>query len=220
MTAIYRDPATYELLFMERRNDRRWIPCLDAMESWRTAAWRLYQTGPTDFVTMPDGDRWPLLPQAEEANIEHVLVHPWIPDGSAMDVAEGDLIATDLMIQLSATADEHDHVWDLMDTVVRPTLVWDDSFLQRGSESLPLPPAAAASTAASTGRSDLPKHIADLVLRDAEARGALCPISMEPITAADASVTSCGHVFQTAAIRNWLTAGHDTCPECRQSLSH
>jgi hypothetical protein len=211
MTAIYRDPATYELLFMECRNDGRWIPCLDAMESWRTAAWRLYQTGPADFVTMPDGDRWPLLPAAEEANIEHVLVHPWIPDGSAMDVTEGDLTTTDLLIQLAATEDEHDHVWDLMDTVVRPTLVWDDSFLQRASEPLSLPPAAAA---AATG-AGLPKHIADLVLRDAEARGAICPISMEPIKAADASVTSCGHVFQAAAIRNWLTAGHNTCPECR-----
>ena len=246
-TAIYRDPATYELLFMERRDDDgRWIPCLDAMEAWRTATWRLYQIVDTDeFVTMPGHQRWSLLSAAEEANIDHVLVRPWIPDGSAMDVTEGELSTLDLLLQMSVSGDDHEgpppaattaattaalyvhhthhHVWDLM----RPMLVWEDPFLQRAHAP---PPAAAVALRllAAAAEEDqtvvpktapLPKHIADLVLRDAEATGATCPISMEPIKAAEASVTSCGHVFQTEAIRHWLGTGHGTCPECRQPCS-
>lgn len=282
MTAIYRDPTTYELLFMERRDDDgRWIPCLGAMEAWRTAAWRLYQIGPDEYVTTPGFRQWSLLPPAEEANIDHLLAHPWIPDGAALDVSEGDVPMTDLLLQLSVSGDDHDgppgggggavtaesawsrahqphedapsllaaallapepttihvhhthhHVWDLLDAVARPALVWDDPFLLRAHA--PAPPLSAAAlalrllAAAATERAEteepkvhitpMPKHVADLVLRDAEARGATCPISMEPIKATDASVTSCGHVFQTQAIRHWLT-GHDTCPQCRQPCS-
>lgn len=63
----------------------------------------------------------------------------------------------------------------------------------------------------------LPKHIATIVLERAVADGALCPITMEPITLANGAVSSCGHVFQAAALKEWLSGGaHTTCPECRQ----
>ena len=61
----------------------------------------------------------------------------------------------------------------------------------------------------------MPKHVADLVIRDAESRGATCPITMDPIKGAAAAVTSCGHVFDRAAITEWL-GSHAKCPQCRQ----
>ena len=61
----------------------------------------------------------------------------------------------------------------------------------------------------------LPKHIATIVLERAAADGTLCPITMEPITPSSGVVSSCGHVFQGAALKEWLS-GHTTCPECRQ----
>lgn len=117
----------------------------------------------------------------------------------------------------------HTHRWDL-DALWRPALLWDDPFTTRGSTPAtalaalaallagPEPSAPPAQVAA------MPKHIADLVLRDAENRGATCSITMEPIKVGSAAVTSCGHVFETSAIKEWLTT-HSTCPECRQTCS-
>lgn len=125
----------------------------------------------------------------------------------------------------------HHHVWNLLDDVARPALVWDEPFALRALLEPPRPSAAALAlrllAAAASERSvheapprtpaPLPKHVADLVIRDAEARGATCPITMEPIKAADATVTSCGHVFQAAALKHWLST-NATCPECRQCV--
>jgi hypothetical protein len=63
----------------------------------------------------------------------------------------------------------------------------------------------------------LPKHVADLLIRDAETRGTTCPITMEPIKAASATATPCGHVFNDNALNIWRST-HSTCPECRASL--
>jgi hypothetical protein len=61
----------------------------------------------------------------------------------------------------------------------------------------------------------MPKHVAELVIRQAVETAATCPITLEPIHQATAAVTSCGHVFAATAIRPWIAA-HGTCPECRQ----
>lgn len=130
----------------------------------------------------------------------------------------------------------HHHVWNLLDDVARPMLLWDEPFALRALLEPPPPrlsavPAAAAlalrllAAAAADAEvptsappaPNLPKHVADLVIRDAETRGATCPITMEPITAVSATVTSCGHVFQTAALTHWLTS-NTTCPECRRNI--
>lgn len=63
----------------------------------------------------------------------------------------------------------------------------------------------------------LPKHVADLLIRDAEARGSICPITMEPIKVATSTATPCGHVFTATALNTWVST-HSTCPECRASL--
>ncbi len=72
------------------------------------------------------------------------------------------------------------------------------------------------STSASypNGSASYPKHIIDAVLDNAEATKKLCPITMEPIQKATAAITSCGHIFQKAALTEWLKT-NNTCPECR-----
>jgi len=62
----------------------------------------------------------------------------------------------------------------------------------------------------------LPAHVASLVIREAVASNAICPITMEPIQTDSAPVTTCGHVFQRAALQEWLRT-NATCPECRQA---
>jgi hypothetical protein len=60
----------------------------------------------------------------------------------------------------------------------------------------------------------LPKFVADALIRDAVAAAATCPITMEPIAAATAAVTSCFHVFDANAIAIWMV-DHQTCPTCK-----
>jgi hypothetical protein len=65
---------------------------------------------------------------------------------------------------------------------------------------------------------DLPKLVADLILRDAAAEGKLCPITMEPIEATEVyTVTPCYHAFNKEALGRW-TREHTTCPECNHRL--
>jgi len=63
----------------------------------------------------------------------------------------------------------------------------------------------------------LPKHVQEILLADAVRTKKDCPIAMEPITLANGSVTSCGHIFTKEALTHWLKQ-HDTCPECRSIL--
>ena len=63
----------------------------------------------------------------------------------------------------------------------------------------------------------LPKHVADLLIRDAITCSAICPITMEPIKAATATTTPCGHVFTDTALNIWRST-HSTCPECRSPI--
>jgi hypothetical protein len=62
----------------------------------------------------------------------------------------------------------------------------------------------------------VPKFVADALVTAAVAAEAICPITMEPITAASAAVTSCFHVFEANAIAIWLTTNH-SCPTCKQT---
>ena len=281
--SILIDTATGELLFMEQGGDGRFRPALTAMEAWREARLRLYRLTPALYATMPDLRLWPVMTDAEWPLVDHLIEHPWIPDGSAFELPEliepAELPALDdlyviatsgggpppqpppagavaaagaesrqrqpepsapALAALLAVAAEpamtvhvtHTHRWDL-DSLWRPALLWDDPFTARSSTPATAlaalaallagpeqrPPAADAEPSAPPAQvAAMPKHIADLVLRDAENRGATCSITMEPIKVGSAAVTSCGHVFETSAIKEWLTT-HSTCPECRQTCS-
>jgi len=83
----------------------------------------------------------------------------------------------------------------------------------------PVPPVAAAPPArAQAAPLPLPKFVADLLIRDAVARNATCPITMEPIQTATATATPCFHVFNADALAAWSASGHSTCPECRSHI--
>jgi hypothetical protein len=85
-----------------------------------------------------------------------------------------------------------------------PRPIAGDGGVAAGSAGLPTPPAP----------QPLPKVVADALIRDAVAAAATCPITMEPITAATAAVTSCFHVFDANAIAIWMV-DHQTCPTCK-----
>ena len=45
----------------------------------------------------------------------------------------------------------------------------------------------------------------------------LCPICID----CNISVqTSCGHVFCDSCVQKWFNTSHDTCPYCRQTITH
>lgn len=62
----------------------------------------------------------------------------------------------------------------------------------------------------------IPKYVADLIIADAVAKATTCPITMEPIKADAAAVTTCFHVFDATAIASWFAAGNSTCAVCRK----
>lgn len=67
----------------------------------------------------------------------------------------------------------------------------------------------------------IPAHVKRILVTNAISHNEPCPISYEDITDTTASVTSCGHVFNTAAIQNWLSrkAANSMCPVCKQACS-
>ena len=99
---------------------------------------------------------------------------------------------------------------------------WDPA--RADSPQEPPPPQPPAPTPAPEAAKDspkpqpLPKFVADLIIADAIAKSSVCPITMEPITAASAAATSCFHVFDANAIAIWLT-NDDKCPTCKTRCS-
>jgi hypothetical protein len=77
--------------------------------------------------------------------------------------------------------------------------------------TIPIAPLAPASTG-------LPLDTTKNILADAIRKNDVCPITSENITETNATVTSCRHVFTTAAIKHWLSlpSSKGLCPICRQ----
>lgn len=72
-----------------------------------------------------------------------------------------------------------------------------------------------------------PKFVTDLIVADAIAKGATCPITMETLKADKVTVTACYHVFDTDALNTWaaaqiataeVAAATTVCPQCRKGL--
>jgi hypothetical protein len=80
----------------------------------------------------------------------------------------------------------------------------------------PPPPTQPQTTQSPTPQlsQSLPPHVAAIMIQHAETTGATCPITMEPLTAKNATVTACGHIFDRDALARWT----GTCPECRCAL--
>jgi hypothetical protein len=63
----------------------------------------------------------------------------------------------------------------------------------------------------------LPRHVEEILMKEAERNGDCCIISFEKIQVQTAAVTSCGHVFDRESIAQWLkTNAQKACPSCRQ----
>jgi len=237
---FYIDPATGEFLFM--RWDNGWVPSMEPMRQQRAGALRIYTLEPQHtLITMPHHERWTILYEDDESAIRQSLEHPWILDGQATEglredqIDEFDAAARAAAVnhtgngEFDAAAynngDQGGPMSELLDTLLRPTLFMDAPLrvvpVTLSSYHQALAAATAASLAARQPSAPpalppaMPRHIADLVLAKAEADGQTCPITMEPIRRNTASITSCGHIFQTAAIREWLQTRY-TCPDCRQ----
>lgn len=101
----------------------------------------------------------------------------------------------------------------------------DDVYVEyTRSRRAPLYPEAQSSQQAPQSQaplrqSQLPKFVADALIAAAVASAATCPITMEPIEATKASVTSCYHVFDSTAIASWFAAGNTICPTCKQAAT-
>jgi hypothetical protein len=220
----YIDPQTAEALFYSWDfNLGGWAPDITSMTAWRTGTLRAYRPTATLFITMPGYVSRPVMTDSELQDICGIATRPWIPDGAVPLIAESDICRYDAWnrTELAPT------VWEDAD---RPLLHYDDPLTVTVFQSINQEMAAAAllainqtqvpepsaptqtPTPSHQQQSELPRHVALMVLQNAVAAGATCPISMEPIGLTGSSVTGCGHVFQTAALRRWT---HSTCPECR-----
>lgn len=209
----YQDPATAELLFLTAI-DGGWGVDVRTMDSWRTGRLRIYKPIDTAFVhtvaiASKTTTRWQPLAPEEEPDVRVLMPKPWIPDGQAME----DLCEEDIPTIETALATEASH--EYLNDILRPALVMEFSYTP---VTIAPPPAAPAAPAAPRPPATaFPAHLIGPVLAHAAASKALCPITMEPIVAATATVTSCGHIFQAAALEQWLRSRR-LCPECRAAL--
>jgi hypothetical protein len=69
--------------------------------------------------------------------------------------------------------------------------------------------------APATAAVDLPPHVVPMIISEAVKQQQQCSITFDAITADNASVTTCGHVFTKDAIAEWMKQ-RTTCPECRK----
>lgn len=66
----------------------------------------------------------------------------------------------------------------------------------------------------------LPRRVADALIRDLLDRQDHCPITTEPFSQCnEIAITPCFHYFQRRALEQWLSS-HSTCPECRATISN
>jgi len=190
-TASLTDSETGEvLLFYWDDGADGWMPALDSMEDYRKGNLTVARDSDGTIVTYnaynPEQQSWPSLTMEDDDQIRGILTRPWIMPGNIS--AEGPLLC-----------------WDASPRLL--TIPRED----------PEPSDTNTNTNQNPNTNPMPRHVADILIRQAVigTAGATCPITLEPITLTNASVTSCGHIFQTAAIRSWH-AENPTCPECRQ----
>jgi hypothetical protein len=207
----YIDPTGSSILFYSLNPlDGGWYPDTDFLEDWRLLPADVWVYRPVDrpdiFITVPDGRIWPLMTVDEAADIRAFPDKPWIQGGTVIDYYP--LLA---ILGGQTHHPSHHSVQEnegLMALAVAAiTEGWID-FTTNSESPLPL-------SQSPTVSAPLPSHIVSTLLRCAESEGLTCAITMEPVTAAEGAVTSCGHYFQKAAVERWLSE-HGTCPECRQ----
>jgi hypothetical protein len=158
------------------------------------------------------------LPIPVLAFVDRLRRGSWPMDDNVVEFVAGNRVALDVWHRR----------WD-------PRAVWND--LRDGGGARSSRVVAAPTSTNSNSSSSLssaavvvappPKFVTDLVIADAVARGATCPITMEVIEAGKAAVTPCFHVFEATALAAWVSrcdsnggrGGGSLCPVCRGGSS-
>jgi hypothetical protein len=227
-TAIY-EPVTTEFLFLTDG-----VPDQIAHTLWRLGVLHIYRPGdwPNILVSVdPHGERTEWEFQSSSLRLPPLLrrhdlsafassslpPHPWISyDEVTYGLADTEIVAFDIWRRSgNGRTEPHPQVWEEYD---RPMLVRLPHAPLAPVLSQPLPPPSAPPASqpdlsVPEPSSRLPIHIQRLVIDAAIHSRAICPITMEPITADTAIVTPCGHVFGTE-----LTGHVSLCPVCRSCL--
>jgi hypothetical protein len=217
-----------EILFMcwNPRKDG-WVPDMDIMREHRNGNLRIYQPVDTEdyLVTMPGHILWPV--KFDGADILEVLEKPWVA-AALQGMQEDEIDELDayritepnppaiLRVGIRIDAPLTIRALDLdlsLDLDNRYNEELAAAVLASLSSYRPRPTVRPESRPPA-----LPKHIQEIVLERAEIEGKTCPITLTPIRKTTGSVTSCGHIFQTGAIQEWMS-DNQTCPECRQICS-
>jgi hypothetical protein len=189
-----------ELLLLEATPSGNWIPAIRAMTAASEGRVRVYLTDGDTIVTYGTKPlKWPLL-------------------GTTYDGMDSQWLDMRIVYLLSEKDMQVFEAWRLNPV---PGTQWDA--VRRPTPRFRTPPTAITAIAAVTAVTAAPAprtdRITHLALLGAEASGAICPITTEPIRAATATLTPCGHVFDRAALAAW-TSTNPVCPECRFKLSN
>lgn len=183
--------------------DDGWIPHMQTLSDWRAGRVRIYMPDAATVITMPGRKRWHVMSEMEATRIRAVIDGYWIPDGVAYEgIPEESLDEIDVRI---STAEDPE--------LARPSLIWDAHPLDLTFIPQPHPQPQQKPL-----HRPLPPHVVRLIMENAVATKALCPITLTPIRFKDATVTPCEHVFNADALRSWTSVGRRICPECRGPL--
>ncbi len=240
----YMNPITRQWVFLEyNTNYGRWFPHNATMRSWAHGTTRVYRPAdnPATLITMPDKQHWPAMSPSEYLYISTSDVpESWIANNqiiSSLDEYEIDI--HDCMAfepppppnVTSGTVFSRDAPQLTPLTMLAGVLLSLGPAQPHGPPPLILSvlervadePTGTSGFPPTAGRlsdvslSALPPHVSAIMIQHAVNTGATCPITMEPLTAKNAAVTSCGHIFDRDALVRW-SADHGTCPECRSTI--
>jgi hypothetical protein len=195
-----------------------WMPDMEVMNAYFTGLIRVYQPYDDLIVTMDmSGGRleWPVMQEASEVQeMRSLLERPWINMGTVYTytvLGDRSIEEFDSWYRNPVVTPSSDR-WE---SVIRPSLEYERRSTPSHCPSVPRPRPSAPPAEAE--KRTLPAHVIGILIDKAVKEGAVCSISRDPITAKNAAVTSCGHVFTAAALQEWWKE-RSSCPECRGPL--
>ncbi len=205
-----------------------WAPDVIAMHAWNNNQLRLYYGTSTNTVrTMPDNTNRPLMTEADARAICGVVPRPWRAFYELIQLPDYEIPMFDAWMSNGASTGPHipEHWEDSVRPALTPRMCLDVTYfpvqplaptpLRTPTAPIPsAPPPPPPQPFGSSNGANLPAHIARAVLDTAIRDNTTCPITMQTAQSTGFAVTGCGHVFQTAALRQWFT-DHRNCPECR-----
>jgi len=191
MRRIYIDPDTGDYLLMSWNDLREgWMPNVSKVKEILDGTLFLYRVNHSTCITYNSTApmlTWKVMTTDETFKIKSVIPKPWIPYR--------------LLRELPANAATNTVITDIVDSMLM--LMTLSSYYSDDTASTP------------PSIKPFPKQWLQLVLDATEKRNEECAITSERLTVKNASVTTCGHVFETNAIKKWLQS-NPLCPNCRE----